>query len=258
MAISGQSLKNRCSSPRSRTLQGEHPLQIPTHRHQAPLATHVLQSSQEELAKSHRRFDDPEDRLGRLLAQGIELSARGSLQSMPHLLHCRGRSAWRLRIGCKAFSPALVMALTLERDQRLDARCRTSLDVLLAQISAVSQQALGTSQLFGQPLELLDHRDQLLFIVRRLRDRRGHYQQTLGGYDRLGVVGLIESSARHWHDARVLVREIDLLLGTHPTTRGLGWSSARLLARVLLLFFARGELLLIPRFLALLHASLDL
>jgi hypothetical protein len=52
---------------------GEHPLQIPTHRHQSPLALDVAQSSQEKLSESQRRFDDAKDRFGRLLVQGIKL-----------------------------------------------------------------------------------------------------------------------------------------------------------------------------------------
>ena len=44
---------------------------------------------------------------------------------------------------CRARLSALVVTLTLERDQRFDDHSRVNLDVLLAKISAVSLQALG-------------------------------------------------------------------------------------------------------------------
>ena len=43
-------------------------LQIPGEANQRPLAGDLLQAAQGEAAKAHHRFDDPEDRLDRLLA----------------------------------------------------------------------------------------------------------------------------------------------------------------------------------------------
>ena len=71
MLIGRESLEDLRAGAASGALEGEHSLQIPAHRHQAPLPASVFQSSQLKLSKSHHRFDDPEDRLRRLLAQGV-------------------------------------------------------------------------------------------------------------------------------------------------------------------------------------------
>ena len=55
--------------------EGEHPLDVPSHGHQAPLAAHVVEPTQQKLAESERRFDDAEYRFRSLFAQGIELPA---------------------------------------------------------------------------------------------------------------------------------------------------------------------------------------
>ena len=122
MRIYRQSLESRCRSARSRGLQGKHPLQIPAHRHQAPLAPSVCQSSQLKLSESHHRFDDPEDRLGRLLAQGVTRVARRGLRAIPQLLHRRCRVRWWRGRCREALPPSLMLAFALERNQRLDAR----------------------------------------------------------------------------------------------------------------------------------------
>src|SRR6266478_1821278 len=40
--------------------EGEHPLDVPCHGHEAPLATHLVEPAQQELAESEDRFDDAE------------------------------------------------------------------------------------------------------------------------------------------------------------------------------------------------------
>ena len=82
----------------SGTAQCEHPPDVPAHRYQIPLAFDVLEPTQQELAEAHHRFDDPEHRLGGLLAQGVELFASPGLQPMRHLLHRAGRQ-WLLERG---------------------------------------------------------------------------------------------------------------------------------------------------------------
>ncbi len=57
--------------------EGEHPLQIPGHGHEAPLAAHVFEPAQGKLTESERGFDDAEHRLRGLFAQGVERSAGG-------------------------------------------------------------------------------------------------------------------------------------------------------------------------------------
>src|SRR6266403_991590 len=113
----------------SAELQSEHAPKVPTHRDQAPLTFDVLEPSQEKLAKSHRRLDAAEHRLGRLLAQRVKLPACRGLEPMRHPLHGRSRSGRRLGSGRKALPPALVMTLALEGDQRLDARRGATLHI---------------------------------------------------------------------------------------------------------------------------------
>jgi hypothetical protein len=50
---------------------GEHPLHIPGHSHEAPLAAHLVEPAERELTESERRFDDAEHRFRSLFAQGV-------------------------------------------------------------------------------------------------------------------------------------------------------------------------------------------
>ena len=70
--------------------QDEHPLDVPRHGHEVPLAAHIVDATQQELAEPEHRFDDAEHRLGRLLAQGVEFLALGRLEAMIHRLKRRG------------------------------------------------------------------------------------------------------------------------------------------------------------------------
>ena len=49
-----------------------HPLDVPGHGDEAPLAADAIEPAQQELAESHHRFDDAEHRLRGLLAQSVE------------------------------------------------------------------------------------------------------------------------------------------------------------------------------------------
>ena len=69
-----------------------------------------------------------------------------------------------------------MVAFALERHQRLDAGCRTAPDVSLARVAAIDEDAPRAPQLLQQRLELADHRGELLLVVRRLRDLRGHHR----------------------------------------------------------------------------------
>jgi hypothetical protein len=53
-----------------------------------------------------------------------------------------------------------------------------------------------------------------------------------GRHHRLRVVALFKPAARHWHDARVFVGQIDLVLGLRTFERWNRWLAARLLARL--------------------------
>ena len=52
-----------------------HPLDVPGHSNQAPLAADAIEPAQQELSESHHRFDNAEHRLRGLLAQTVELFA---------------------------------------------------------------------------------------------------------------------------------------------------------------------------------------
>jgi hypothetical protein len=49
--------------------QDEHPLDVPGHGHDTPLAAHIVEATQQELAEAKHRFDDTEHRFGRLYRQ---------------------------------------------------------------------------------------------------------------------------------------------------------------------------------------------
>ena len=57
------------------SIQGEDPLHIPSHRHQAPLAPDLVEPAQQELAKAENRLDDAEHRLRDVFALSVELLA---------------------------------------------------------------------------------------------------------------------------------------------------------------------------------------
>ena len=59
-----------------------HPLDVPGHGDEAPLAADAIEPAQQELAESHHRFDDAEHRLWGLLAQTVELFGVRRRQAM--------------------------------------------------------------------------------------------------------------------------------------------------------------------------------
>jgi hypothetical protein len=71
--------------------------------------------------------------------------------------------------------------------------------------------AIGFAQILGQGGKLVQHRRKLPLVVGRLDDLGRDHQQTTRHHDRLGVVARLEATARHRHDARLLVGQIDLV-----------------------------------------------
>ena len=53
--------------------------------HQGPFGGHLGRAAQQELSEAENRFDDPEHRFDRLLAQLVELFAGGALQRQSSL-----------------------------------------------------------------------------------------------------------------------------------------------------------------------------
>jgi hypothetical protein len=226
-------------------LHREHSFAVAAHRHQIPFASHIL-AAQQALT-----IDDSEHGLWSLFAQRVEFSSLRRLQPMRHLLHrCRqlGWSFWR---GGKALLPADVMAAASHGNQRFDLGPRAVIDVDLTEISAISEDALGSTELFGKRLDLLDHWHQLLIVVGRLRDLGGDDQHAAGGHDRLRVVAPVKAAASDLHDARVFIRQIDLILRAHTARWWLRRSTGRLLARAFLLLGARSHFSLVFGLLAL-------
>ena len=62
---------------RSAEAERMHPLDVPGHGDEAPLAADASEPAQQKLAESHHRFDDAEHRLRGLFAQTVELFAFG-------------------------------------------------------------------------------------------------------------------------------------------------------------------------------------
>src|ERR1019366_10412303 len=60
---------------RSAIAERIHPLDVPGHCNEAPLAADIVEPAQQELAESHHRFDDPEHRFRGLFAQSVEFSS---------------------------------------------------------------------------------------------------------------------------------------------------------------------------------------
>src|SRR4051794_11335994 len=190
MIICRLNLKMTGCSNLSTRLKGKQSLDVPTQGHQTPLAFDILESSQQTLPISHHRFDDAKHRFGCLFAQGVQLSALWRLQPMRHLLQ-RTRRAGRGFGSCgKALFPAYMMRCAPRCDQRLDLRRRALLDVALTEVAAVGQYPFGATELLGQLLQLLDHRQELSFVVDRLRDIGGYDEHAARSDHRLGVVTL--------------------------------------------------------------------
>ncbi len=60
--------------------EDEHPLDVPGHGHEAPLAARLFQSAHRKLTESGHGFDDAEHRLRGLFAQSVEIAAFRRLQ----------------------------------------------------------------------------------------------------------------------------------------------------------------------------------
>ncbi len=137
------------------------------------------------------------------------------------------------------------MAFPAGRDQRRDLGLGAGVHVGLAEVAAVRQQGLGRAQRLGKAGERFQRRLDLSLVVGGLDHVVGDHQQAVGRHQGLGVVGLFEAAAGHRHDARVRVGQIDLVLRPGPGHRRLGWTAARLAARLLGLLRARLELRLV-------------
>ena len=94
----------------------------------------------------------------------------------------------------------------------------------------------------GRGNDLVQHRLKLLLVVGGLHHIGGHHQQAARGHHRLRVVALFETAARHRHDTRLFVGQIDLVGGQRTFHRRLRRLATGLLARRCGLCFPRREL----------------
>src|SRR6202040_1637237 len=163
-------------------------------------------------------------------AQRVERSGRGGLQSMGHRLAPR-RLFWRLRRRREALAQRKVVRLTAHRDYGYDAGLRAGFDVVGAEIAGVREQILDLAQFLGQCRDLLQHWFDLALVVGRLYNIGRYNQQASRRHRRLRVVALLEPAARPRHDARLFVRQIDLIARPRSFERRLRRLAARLLAR---------------------------
>ena len=97
------------------------------------------------------------------------------------------------------------------RDQRRDPRRLASLHIGRAEVAGIGQQGLGLAQIRGQGGKFVQHRRELPLVVGSLDDVSRDHQQAARGDHRLGIVALLEDAARHRHDARFLVGQVDLI-----------------------------------------------
>ena len=95
--------------------EGEHPLHVPRHGHEVPLAAHPVQPAERKLAEPERRFDDAEHRLRSVFALGVELPAFRRPEPMRHGFD-RRRIVRRGRRFLEAFGERRMMRLTAHRD----------------------------------------------------------------------------------------------------------------------------------------------
>ncbi len=127
-----------------------------------------------------------------------------------------------------------VMRRPLERQQRLDPGITAGDHVGLAAVAVVRNQRVHLAQHRRQRHNLLQRGHDFALVVGRLAHMPGDHQHRLGVHAGLGVVALLEAAARHGHDARLLIREVDLVAAPGTRLGRLGVLAAGFLARVAL------------------------
>src|SRR5215469_17534983 len=150
--------------------EGEHPLYIPSHGHQAPLAANLVEPAQQKLSEAENRLDDAELRLRDMFALSVELLAFRRRQAMQHGFE-RRRVLWRRRCRGKALVQGGVMRRTSGREQRRDLGRSTGCDIGGTEIAIVAEHRLRPAEIRRQSRQLAQHRFELL-LVPRFREGR--------------------------------------------------------------------------------------
>ncbi len=187
-----------------------HALDVPGHGHEVPLALRLVQPAHAHLTPAHDVLDDAEHGLDGLLAQFVQRPACLCAQAVGHVGD-RLRSSRRVGVGPKPFGQGHVMRLALHRQQRLDSRLHAGEHVRLAAKTVVGNEGLHVAKRPGQRRNLLERGHHFALVIAGLRDVRGDHHHRLDVHAGLGVVALLEAAAGHRHDARLLVRQVDLV-----------------------------------------------
>ena len=96
----------------SGALHPVHPLHVVGKAHQVPFAADVIYTPEQELPELHHRLDDPDHRLHRALAQGIQRASFASLEPVRHRRE-RLRRGWAKGLGSEALHRIDMMALAI-------------------------------------------------------------------------------------------------------------------------------------------------
>ncbi len=122
------------------------------------------------------------------------------------------------------------MRLAAHGDDRFNPGPGAGLDIGGAEIAGIGQQDPRRAERVRQISHLFQHRLNLALVVGSLDHIGGHDQKAARSHGGLGVVALPKAAARHRHDPRFFVGEIDLVAWPRPFERRRGRFSARLLA----------------------------
>ena len=127
-----------------------------------------------------------------------------------------------------------MVRFALHRQHGHDCLRLAGIHVGRTEVTRVTQQRRNLSEHLWKGLNLIQYRSNFALVVGGLRDVQCHHQHRLGIDRGLGVVALLEAPARGGHDARLFVREVDLVAGLGLARRWLRVWPTRLLARLAL------------------------
>lgn len=217
------------------------PLQVPGHADQIPLSADGLHPSEQELAESPDGLDDAEDRFDGAFPFAVEGPTVLGLQSMLHLGHGIGVVWQRLRLS-EAFFETLVVRVAWAADIRLNLMLQARADVGSAGVAGIGHQNIDVPQRLRQGAYGRKCRLDFQLVIGMLTAMPTDNQHRVDIDAGLGVVALCEAAAGSGHDPGCFVGQVALVRVPGAGFRRLGWFTACLLARLLLLGVARSGL----------------
>jgi hypothetical protein len=108
----------------------------------------------------------------------------------------------------KAFIQGRVMRRATGCEQWRNGAGSAGGDIGSTEIAAVGKQGLRPAEIGGQRRQQAQHWLELLLVVGGLHDIGGDHQQAVGRHRGLRVLALLEPTAGHRHNPRVLVGQI--------------------------------------------------